>query len=170
MLKSVTQPNQRTVGLLMLTLAMLLIASHPATAQSEFAGLRQTTAPFHSIDVAKASGWGTLITPCMESPEGGMGYHYGNLNLLGDADLDPMRPEILLYEPTKNGSLRLVAMEYIILEDFLPRTAEAPEVLGQHLHFDAVNGVWALHVWAWRQNPNGMFADWNPRVSCQYAD
>jgi len=29
--------------------------------------------------------------------------------------------------------------------------------------------VWALHVWAWRENPSGLYANWNPKVSCQYA-
>jgi hypothetical protein len=24
-----------------------------------------------------------------------------------------------------------------------------------------------LHVWAWRDNPNGAFVDWNNRVSCE---
>ena len=23
-----------------------------------------------------------------------------------------------------------------------------------------------LHVWAWKNNPSGTFADWNPNVSC----
>jgi hypothetical protein len=30
-------------------------------------------------------------------------------------------------------------------------------------------GVWALHVWLYRDNPSGIFADWNPRVSCAAA-
>lgn len=24
-----------------------------------------------------------------------------------------------------------------------------------------------LHVWAWRDNPDGAFVDWNNRVSCE---
>jgi hypothetical protein len=26
-----------------------------------------------------------------------------------------------------------------------------------------------LHVWAWKSNPRGAFADMNPNVTCEYA-
>jgi hypothetical protein len=68
----------------------------------------------------------------------------------------------------RNGQLRLVAVEYVILEDFLPSDAEPPAVLGQELHFSEANAAWILHVWLWRFNPDGIYADWNPRVSCEF--
>ena len=47
-----------------------------------------------------------------------------------------------------------------------------PELLGQLFHyFDSpnrfkLNPFYTLHVWAWKDNPNGTFANWNPNVSC----
>jgi hypothetical protein len=48
----------------------------------------------------------------------------------------------------------------------------AQELFGQRFHWNefAVGGIWALHVWLWRHNPAGLFADWNPNVSCQFAE
>ena len=155
------------IGILFIPIALM---SLPAFADSQIAALRRATALFQRIDVAMAAGWSDEITGCLESTTGGMGYHYVNFDLLLDDQVDPLRPEAMIYEPQKNGRLRLVAVEYVIPEAFLPRTAEPPVVLGQHMHFDEANGVWALHVWLWRHNPDGMFADWNPQVSCQYAE
>jgi len=159
----------RSVPPTLLCVVLLAAMSLPAAADSEIAALRRATAPFHSIDVAFNAGWTTDITGCLEAPEGGMGHHFANLDVLFDAEVDPLRPETLLYEPRKDGSLRLVAVEYVIPEDFLPRSAEAPVLFGQEFHFNEDFGVWALHVWAWRHNPYGMFEDWNPRVSCEFA-
>lgn len=151
-------------------LILVGIGAAPAVADTQIAALRRATAAFHDIDVAMAAGWSDEITGCLESPDGGMGYHYVDFDLLLNADLDPLRPEALLYEPQKNGMLRLVAVEYVIPDSFLPSTAPPPSVLGHELHYSAANGAWILHVWLWRHNPSGMFADWNPRVSCEYAD
>jgi len=30
-----------------------------------------------------------------------------------------------------------------------------------------IPAFYELHVWTWKQNPNGMFVDWNPSVSCE---
>lgn len=157
---------------LRMVLIILTVAAASVTfaQDSQLAALRRATATFHDIDVAMTAGWSDEITGCRESPEGGMGYHYANFDVLLNAELDPLRPEAMLYEPRKNGELRLVAVEYVIPEGFLPRTAEPPVVLGRELHFSEPNEAWILHVWLWRHNPNGMFADWNPRVSCEWAD
>jgi hypothetical protein len=29
-----------------------------------------------------------------------------------------------------------------------------------------IDAFYELHVWAWRDNPNGSFVDWNPNVHC----
>ena len=33
--------------------------------------------------------------------------------------------------------------------------------------FLGLPAFYELHVWAWRDNPKGVFADWNTRVSCE---
>jgi len=136
--------------------------------QRDIARLRDLTAPFHEFETAAAAGWGTQITGCFSDPSlGGMGYHYGNVNLI-DGTVDVLEPELLLYEPQKNGRLRLVAVEYIV--PFGQWTAaEPPRLFDQSFHRNEAFGLWVLHVWHYRNNPSGMFADWNPNVSCEFA-
>src|SRR5207237_2009305 len=83
--------------------------------EKDLAALRRVTAPFHEFDMAQHAGWSAQITPCMTDPggTGGMGFHYGNTTLI-DGSAHVETPQLLLYEPEKNGRLRLVAVEYII--------------------------------------------------------
>ena len=70
-----------------------------------------------------------------------------------------------MYEPKEDGTLELIAVEYI--------TTKGPANLNGHL-FNFVTEpnryglgpFYELHVWAWRENPTGAFADMNPDVSC----
>jgi len=131
----------------------------------ELATLRRVTARFRSLESAKAAGWSTEITGCMSDPKaGGMGYHYGNPKLI-DGSVRADEPELLLYAPEKDGGMRLTAVEYIV-----PLGAwtapKPPRLFNRDFAVNSTFGVWALHVWAWDNNPSGMFADWNPRVSC----
>lgn len=133
----------------------------------DVASLRRLTARFHSFDAAVAAGWSAKITECFASPQGGMGFHYGNPAII-DGRVDVLEPELLLYEPQQNGKLRFVAVEYIV--PFAAWTAsEPPTLYGQAFHRNEAFGIWALHVWHERQNPRGMFADWNPKVNCANA-
>lgn len=131
--------------------------------------LRLGTVAFHSIDVAAAAGWNSEISECVESPAGGMGYHIANIDHLADGGkLRLLQPEVLLYAPTADGSMAFLGVEYIIPAEDWPH-AEAPEFLGRELHFNPVLGIWALHVWSARPNPDGLFADFNPDVDCAFA-
>jgi len=138
-----------------------------ADVNHDLATLRRVTAPFHRFEAAKHAGWSTLITPCMESAEGGMGFHYGYTKLInGSVRVD--EPELLLYEPEKNGRLRLVAVEYIVpLSEWT--SAQPPRLFGRDFKVNTQFQVWALHAWVWKHNPSGMFADWNPNVGCANA-
>lgn len=158
----------------------------------ELAAVRQATAPFHDIAVAYAAGYTTEHEPCVASPLGTMGIHAPNFALLGDPALDAARPEVLLYAPSSNGGFKLVGVEYfraVLLRNLAtgevgPRfesttwdpvlfelVTPQPELLGQHFHLSpppapGVPWHWSLHVWIWAHNPSGMFADWNPSISC----
>ena len=101
-----------------------------------------------------------------------MGIHYVNESLVGDGVLDAARPEALMYEP-KNGRLHFVGVEYIVLaEAWNAKNQTPPTLMGQVFHYTGspnrygIPAFYALHVWAWKQNPHGTFADWNPKVSC----
>jgi hypothetical protein len=111
---------------------------------------------------------------CVSGPDhGAMGVHYVNGALVADGEIDATRPEALIYEPAADG-MRLVGVEFIVdAATWLSRHDAPPVLEGQT--FQLVNSpnryglpaFFELHVWAWRDNPNGAFVDWNTRVSCE---
>ena len=115
-----------------------------------------------------------LLFGCVSGPDAGaMGLHYVNLSLVGDGELDPMRPEIVIYEPMPDGRLRLIGADYLVLADaWHAKHKETPQLMGQLLHlFESPNrfglpAFYTLHVWAWKENPTGMFVNWHSNVSC----
>lgn len=136
--------------------------------------VRESTRKFAEVSSAEAAGYGRLLGCTSGHQEGAMGVHYANPSLVGDGLLDASRPEVLVYEPTGNGRLRLVAVEYVVIADAWNAVNGAPPVLmGQHFHYNGspnrygLPAFYALHVWAWKDNPHGMFVDWNPDVSCE---
>jgi hypothetical protein len=144
-------------------------ASEPAATLVET--VRQATQRFQDVEEAKAAGYADDRF-CVSGPEeGAMGVHFVNGALI-DSELDPQRPEVLVYEP-KQGQLRLVAVEYIVFAEAWGANNPTPSLLGQKLHYVGspnrygIPAFYELHVWAWKHNPNGMFTDWNPRVSCE---
>jgi hypothetical protein len=153
-------------------------ARAPASADAvQLAELRKVTARFHSIEMARAAGYETQITPCWtHHSAGAMGYHYGNTDLL-DAQVDLLEPEVVMYEPQPGGHMRLVGMEYIVplaaweeAGHDLDDPADVPELLGQKYTRHSFLPIFKLHIWLWRQNPAGVFADWNPNVTCAHAE
>lgn len=103
-----------------------------------------------------------------------MGYHYINADLMADLVVDPLEPEALVYESTPNGGLKLVAVEWIVRgpesnPPGLPAGAPPPTILGMDMHIlvpPPGPAFYLEHAWIWKHNPAGMFADWNPKVSC----
>jgi hypothetical protein len=142
-----------------------------ASTASQIAELRRLVARFHDFDAAIHAGWATQITPCLEAPGlGAMGFHYGNLGYIQDGGVvDLLQPELLLYEPEKSGKLRFVGVEYIVPFADHPATAAPPTLLGQPFAQVPEFGVWGLHIYVGRENPSGIFAPWNPKVSCENA-
>jgi hypothetical protein len=120
------------------------------------------------VDYPKAGGPGQV-----PYPRGGMGIHFINVSLMGQ--LDPLKPQILVYQPV-DGKLRLVAAEYFV--PLSPDVKERPQLFGKPFdgpmeghhplmpqelkHYD-------LHVWLWKKNPAGLFAPTNPDVKCPKA-
>lgn len=125
---------------------------------------------------------------------GAMGIHYFRPDLLGitappsprvngtGTHTDFRKPSILIYEPQADGSLQLVAVENLVFVaswraaghkeppsfhgvkwDLMADDPKTP-VDEAHMfepHFDR-------HVWIYRENPNGVFAQFNPTVSCAH--
>lgn len=136
--------------------------------RQDLALLERVTAGFHDFDGERRSAYGVQITGCMTDPAaGGMGFHFGSARL-GLGDGSPPRadqPNLLLYEPEKNGRMRLVAVEYTVPLN-LWKGASPPRLFSHDFKMNTAFGIWALHAWVWDDNPSGMFADWNPRVTC----
>jgi hypothetical protein len=134
---------------------------------------RQATRSFHDVNAAMAAGYSSANS-CVSGPEvGAMGVHFPNASLVADGELDAAQPEILVYEQ-RNGRLRLLGVEYVVLAEQWDAKKIGPPVLdGQHFHYVGAPNrygfppFYELHVWAWKNNPNGMFVDWNPTVSCE---
>ena len=144
--------------------------SFGSAVSQDLARLRQVTAGFQDFNTASAAGWSAQITPCMTDPggAGGMGFHYGNVALI-DGTASVEKPQLLLYEPEKNGRLRLVAVEYIIPYSFHARSAAPPRLFNQDFQQVDAFQLWGLHAWVWRENPSGIFSPWNPQVNCAHA-
>lgn len=116
---------------------------------------------------------GTKMDGHMDYPKGAMGVHFVNVTIQGPPD--PMKPNVLVYEPV-DGKLKLVAAEWLVP---LSAAKERPSILGQPFqgpmegheplipagfhHYD-------LHAWLFKDNPLGMFSPTNPDVSCDDAD
>ena len=132
------------------------------------AAVRNATNQFHDFEYAtSASGGGyTQQFPagCAATSTGAQGVHYLNPTLAADPAIDILRPELLMYEPGPNGQMKLVGVDYVT--PLTDPNAPAPTLLGVDLAPLSSLGVWAIHIWAWRPNPDGMFAMWNPKVSC----
>ena len=143
-------------------------ASPPALVQA----VRNATAQFIDVNNATAAGYGPFLG-CVSGPDhGAMGIHYVNGGLVGDGEIDAAHPEALIYEPS-DGELRLVGVEFIVDAATWLKNHPAPPVLeGQtFLLVTSPNRYnlppfFELHVWAWRDNPQGSFVDWNNKVSC----
>ncbi|MBN8490279.1 MAG: hypothetical protein J0M00_02460 [Burkholderiales bacterium] len=142
------------------------------------AEVRKATAPFNDVNTAIAANYvkfPDLTGDCVAQPgQGGMGIHYLNSALV-DAELDPLRPELLVYHQGIGGSLELAALEYVVPQPVWDALhAQPPSLFGHPFHllrvpnrYGLATPLYTLHVWAWEHNADGLFNDWNRRVNCQ---
>ena len=136
--------------------------------------VRDATARFRDIENAKVAGY-TLLFGCVSGhDEGAMGVHYVNLDYVNDPAVDPAKPEALIYEQV-NGRMQLVAAEFVTIADAWDAAnpdGAPPVLIGQVFQYSEspnryrLPAFYDLHVWAWKDNPNGTFVEFNPNVSC----
>ena len=150
--------------------------SHQPTAQEGalVQAVRQATERFKNVTSVSGPGEGyELAFGCVSGGDfGAMGLHYVNMSLV-DGEMDVTQPEIVLFEPTPNGGIRITGADYLIdAAAWNAKHPGPPQLMGQLFHlFDKPNRFglepfYTLHVWAWKNNPNGTFVNWNPDVSC----
>ena len=151
---------------------MSLVAIQGASAADDVGAslvekVRDGNSRFKDVKAAVAEGYESI--PCASGIDGGaMGVHYVNAAYLKDEVPDLKRPQAVMYEPLPDGRMQLIAVEYI--------SFKGPASLGGQL-FSFTNSpnryglgpFYELHVWAWKPNPRGAFADMNPNVTCEHA-
>jgi hypothetical protein len=161
----------------------------PKQVRKQLALAKAATARYRSVERAIADGYRapppTPTEPfghCASSPPeprppgvrgGGMGIHYEHPARMQDNKLDIRKPEILNYEVV-DGKLTLVALEYFKndADQNVASLADRPKLFRRRFdgpmpgHHPGMGIHYDLHVWVWKSNPNGMFAIWNPRVTC----
>ena len=136
------------------------------------AQLRQASVRFHDIQVALDEGYIQTSPGC--GP--GFGIVFRN-NALLDGVVDPEHPEIMLYEPQKNGRMRLVGVELLVRAIPWDATHSVPPNYGGQTFEDrrAPGSAgppfpnYALHIWVWQHNPNGLFTPFNATITCEFA-
>ena len=142
-------------------------AAQPAGENATLATLRRATARYHNLNAAIADGF-VFLHGCEVRPdEGPVGSLYVHFGRLLDGVIDPAAPDGLIYEPGGSHP-KLVGVELAV--PYPLWTGQAPPALhGTAFQREDEFGVFALHVWIWRDNPEGLFAETNPRVSCGEA-
>ncbi len=121
----------------------------------QLSDVRKATVKYHDINVAIEEGYEPSyhVVP-------GMGIHLTNPELLNDGGiLNPLEPEVLVYEPKKNGGYKLVAVEYMTVG------GERPTLFGQEFDIGPFPNHFSLHAWIWHANPDGLFKPTNPNVA-----
>jgi hypothetical protein len=157
--------------------------SHPSTAPQSLtqqiqgetlvAAVHDAISRFQDVGVAIAEGYALQFGCVSGSDAGAMGLHYVKGKFLDD-EIALDRPEIVLYEQLPNGQLQLTGADYLVdAHLWNKKHKDPPQLMGQLFHlFDSPNrfglpAFYTLHVWAWKENPNGAFTNWNPTVSCE---
>lgn len=165
------------------------MAACDAACVADLARARAATSRYQDLRAAVMDGF-VPATTCVqgegdgrEAPagnRGGMGEHFLNLPRFVDPRLDAAEPELLLYVPDGAAGRRLVGVEYSVpvmqdgmpyFGDEVPTRAESPTLFGQRFwlakHSPVQPWAWELHAWLFQDNPDGIFAPFNPDVRCR---
>ena len=151
-----------------------LTPDQQAKANSLLKIVRDSTERFKDVTVAQGEGYALQFGCVSGDSAGAMGLHYVNGALVNAGVVDATRPQIVIYEATADGSLQLTGADYLVFaKKWDAKHDGPPQLMGQLFHlFDAPNrfglpAFYTLHVWAWKDNPNGAFVNWHPDVSCE---
>ena len=176
------------LGVVVLGLALIGAALGPAAAgepyKAQIDALRKSLEKYQDYKAAVRDLYlstvdcvhyaGEKIAHHMEYAKGAMGVHFVNLTVRGAPD--PMKPNVLIYEPV-GKKLKLVAVEWLVPltsdtkerpllfgHSFMgPMEVHEPLIPKEYVHYD-------LHAWLFKDNPLGMFAPTNPNANCKGSD
>jgi len=161
---------KKRISILALTLAAIFalggVGVASAESQASLAAVRQATLKYKDISAAFADNY-ALFYKCTEQPGvGTMGQHLINFDLVGNDAVDPMHPEGLVYAPKRNGGWKLVAVEYVTFQAGISVLGQPMNTVPATNRYGIPSQFYAKHAWIWQGNPDGVFADWNPDVTC----
>jgi hypothetical protein len=168
--------------LVLVGIGCALVAGTPAAGASSqhspMNSLRHATARFHNIATAEQHKFELLTDAqgiaCIDMPGmGGMGVHYVKMSRVGKPAEHLTKPEALVYAPQQDGTLKLAAVEYVVLKSaWRANHTGRPSKFGHRFNFTPAGNrfglpdYYSLHVWVWKHNPAGRFQMWNPSVHC----
>ena len=161
-----------TSGERMALVAQVHEAQMEAALARDLVALYEAVAPFADAEAAAAAGYG-VASECMVSDHGAQGIHWANGDLMASADVIAHEPQLLMYEPGADGSLRFLGVEYLVFQQAWHDAGhdERPVLFGQTFGLNETlldEPFYLLHVWIGQFNPSGVFADWNPLVDCSF--
>lgn len=164
-----THSHVSGIAVLALALVGCARAGTPALetrADDDLARLRAATRAYQNLDSAVAAGYPRQVAECLgHEHHGAMGYHHLNrANLTASPAVE--KPQILLYERKADGTYKLNGVEFIVPYALYSRDSTPPVLFGRRLVREDNLNFWFLHVWAWSDNGDGVFADFNPSVTC----
>lgn len=183
----------KALALCSLLIAPNAIAEVPRTQPDQaLQELARQLEPFKDVSYALSQGY--VPSPSCESHPslGAMGYHYSKPSLLGITGVVNGRvngngtytgvnpPAVLLYAPDGHGGLKLAGIEMLVFaEAWHAENKQPPKYRGREYNYmaddpstpnqDEAHGFmphYDLHVWLFENNPSGLYAQWNPALSC----
>ena len=174
------QPMVKTIPAILLAMSLVGCGSEtpevhqPIRVPNELTPLRASHARYQDIANALADGFQLgyrgVVTGCVQMPGvGAMGYHYFNTAKMDDPTIDEMDPEVLVYHTGPDGELKLGAVEWVVPKVAWEAAgnADPPVVYERQLHIiNPVLNWYVEHAWVYDSNPLGVFADFNPDVTC----
>ena len=153
--------------------------------------LKRQLEPYRNVAYAVSQGYAQR-SACESHPTlGTMGFHYVRGDLLGltppvngrvngtGTYIGAEPPAILLYVPDGQGGLRLVGIELLVFAAAWDAANNHPPMYrGREFNYmadnpstshDEAHGFmphYDLHIWLFEHNPSGLYAQWNPAISC----
>ncbi len=142
------------------------------TLARDLATLYAAVLPFADVEAASTAGYGPA-SGCRTSELGAMGIHFARPDLMAEPAAIANEPQLLMYEPAADGSLRFLGVEYLVFQQAWhdAEHIERPVLFGQTFGLNETlldEPFYLLHVWVGQFNPSGAFADWNPLVDCSF--
>jgi hypothetical protein len=178
------------------------VSRSAAQTEPDLTAVRASTERFRDVKVALAEGYIRDPLNLCDTAEmmgqpaelGVMGVHYFRPDLLGitappsprvsgtGTHTDFTKPSILIYEPQRDGSMALVAVENLVFIKAWEAAGNTAPPAFQGVPYDRMvddpatttdeahmfEPHYDRHVWLYRENPRGVFAQYNPNATCQH--